>query len=449
MPPDRATPLNDRPLARGAYVLYWMQHAQRVRCNHALTYAIDHADDLRLPVVVCFGLTAHFPDANSRHYRFMLEGLRSVRERLAQRGMPLVVRMDEPPAVVESLAAKAAMVVTDVGYLRVERDWRRRVARAVDCRVVEVETDVVVPVAVAYPKEAYTAGVLRPHITKVMNRWLVEAPDRRPKRKGRGLELESLDISDTTPVLKRLGVDDSISAVIWLRAGEEQAEQHLRQFVETRLDRFGDLRNDPSQDYLSNLSPYLHFGQLSPIVAALAARAARSPGTAPFLEELIVRRELAMNFAYYNPHYDSFAGLPDWARHTLQAHARDKRSHRYSLRELDQAHTHDKYWNAAQREYLVRGKMHGYMRMYWGKKVLEWSPGPEEAFKRLLYMNNRYSLDGRDPNSYAGVAWCFGKHDRAWKERGVFGKVRYMSEEGLRRKYDMDGYVRRVEGMSG
>ncbi len=444
MPSDRTIALNDKPVRSGAYVLYWMQQAQRVRCNHALAFAVERADELRLPLLVCFVLTAHYPDANSRHYRFMLEGLQGVRVALMQRRMPMVIRMGEPPDVVASLAGEAAMVITDAGYLRVQRQWRRRLANAVQCRLVQVESDVVVPVAVAYSKEAYTAGVLRPHVTKAMDAFLVEAPDRAPRRMGRGLDVESLDIGDIPSVLKKLGVADDISPVTWLRAGEGEADTRLALFVEKKLDRFGDLRNDPSQDYLSNLSPYLHFGQLSPVVAARAARAARSAGTEAFLEELVVRRELAMNFTYYNPYYDSFACLPGWAADTLRKHARNKRPHRYTLEQLDRAETHDEYWNAAQREYLYRGKMHGYMRMYWGKKVLEWSPSPEEAFRRVLYLNNRYSLDGRDPNSYAGVAWCFGKHDRAWKERAVFGKVRYMSEEGLQRKYDMDGYVRRV-----
>jgi deoxyribodipyrimidine photo-lyase len=202
------------------------------------------------------------------------------------------------------------------------------------------------------------------------------------------------------------------------------------------------LRNDPTLDYLSHLSPYLHFGQISPLYIALKVIDTDSRGKEAFLEELIVRRELSMNFVFYNEKYDSFEAVPEWAKKTLKAHQKNKRQYTYSLEELETAQTHDAYWNAAQREMVGRGKMHGYMRMYWGKKIIEWSKTPEKAFQIALYLNNKYELDGRDPNGFTGVAWCFGKHDRPWGERPIFGNVRYMNDKGLKRKFDADRYVR-------
>jgi deoxyribodipyrimidine photo-lyase len=196
------------------------------------------------------------------------------------------------------------------------------------------------------------------------------------------------------------------------------------------------------------MSPYLHFGQISPLEIALRLQAAdgvEQENVEAYLEELIVRRELSMNFCYYNPEYDSLAGLPDWAKETLEAHADDRREYVYDQATLEAGQTHDPYWNAAQQEMALAGKMHGYMRMYWGKKILEWTPDPAEAFRIALELNNRYELDGRDPNGFTGVAWCFGKHDRAWAEREIYGKVRYMSAGGLERKFDIESYVRKVE----
>jgi len=227
-----------------------------------------------------------------------------------------------------------------------------------------------------------------------------------------------------------------------------EALRRIERFTKDSLKHYHSLRSDPGQQHQSRLSPYLHFGQISPLTIALRVKAARgAPAEAKeaFLEELIVRRELAFNFVYYEAQYDSYACLPDWARATLQAHRNDKRQYLYSREQLERAATHDPYWNAAMDEMRLTGLMHGYMRMYWGKKILEWSESPEQAFVTALYLNNRYFLDGRDPNSYAGVDWCFGKHDRPWPERQIFGKVRFMADSGLRRKFDMDAYLQRID----
>jgi deoxyribodipyrimidine photo-lyase len=225
------------------------------------------------------------------------------------------------------------------------------------------------------------------------------------------------------------------------------AQELLMGFIRENLDRYPAYRNDPVAGVLSCMSPYLHFGQISPLSIALNILETKSPSAGTYLEELIVRRELSMNFVHYNPLYDEFSGLPDWARKTLLSHSGDLREYTYRFSEFESARTHDPFWNAAQREMVLTGKMHGYMRMYWGKKILEWSETPEEAYRTALALNNRYELDGRDPNGYAGIAWCFGKHDRAWQERPVFGKIRYMNAAGLNRKFDAARYVARIEAL--
>ncbi|HPC94833.1 MAG TPA: deoxyribodipyrimidine photo-lyase [Sedimentisphaerales bacterium] len=443
--PDRIVPLNRCEVRDGQYVLYWMQAAQRAEYNHALEYAIDRANELKAPVLAAFGLTADFPEANARHYRFMLEGLQQVEKGLAGRGIRLVVRAETPPHCVARLAKKACLVVVDEGHLRVQRQWRAEVAEKITRPLIEVETNVIVPVETAAERENFSAGTFRPRIRRQLDTYLVPLRHRQVRFPSLGLSFESLDLRDIDKVIARLNLDRSVGPAPGLTGGSEQAKRRLDDFIGRKRDGYADQRNDPNLDGTSNLSPYLHFGQISPLQVALKVGQTPSPGNDAFLEELIVRRELSFNFVYYNHQYDSYECLPPWVRRTLDFHRRDRRQYVYSLEEFETAKTHDPYWNAAQKEMTLTGKMHGYMRMYWGKKILEWSKSPEEGFRIALHLNNRYELDGRDPNGYAGVAWCFGKHDRAWAERPVFGKVRYMNAAGLKRKFDPDAYVRKVE----
>jgi len=302
-----------------------------------------------------------------------------------------------------------------------------------------------VPIEEASPKEEYAAATLRPKINRLLERFLVPLREDLPKKNSLVLGLEGMDLSDLDDVLARLRIDRSVPPAGGLRGGASQAKARLDSFIQKDLDSYGERRSDPSLERSSGMSPYLHFGQISPLHIALEAKKAVGAGADTFLEELIVRRELSMNFVYRNPDYDSLQGLPHWALTTLREHALDKREYVYSLRELEEGRTHDPYWNAAQKEMVSTGRMHNYMRMYWGKKIIEWSASPEQAYAAAIHLNNRHELDGRDPNGYTGVLWCFGKHDRAWKERPVLGKLRYMSAEGLRRKFDMDTYIRRCE----
>jgi deoxyribodipyrimidine photo-lyase len=447
--PHRVAELNEQPERRRRYVLYWMQAAQRAENNPALEFAVRRANELDRPVVVGFGLTDDYPGANARHYRFMLEGLAETQAALAERGIPLVVRRGAPPEVALELAAEASLVVADRGYLRHQRRWRDRVADEADCAVVRVEGEVVVPAEDASDKEEYAARTLRPKIHQRLDEFLRKRQREKLKKHASGRQWKDFDVSDPSAALRKLGVDRSVAPVDAHCGGASEARKRLRTFVRNKLDDYDDARNDPNRDGTSGLSPYLHFGQIAPVEVALAVARRDSPGRDAFLEELIVRRELAINFVLNNPRYDELAALPDWAAATLNKHARDPREYTYSPEELESADTHDPYWNAAQREMVLTGKMHGYMRMYWGKKILQWSASPADAHAAALALNDKYELDGRDPSGFANVLWCFGKHDRPWAERDVFGTVRYMNANGLQRKFDANAYVAKIAALAG
>lgn len=448
IPKTRIASLNNRGTRKGDWVLYWMQQSQRPHDNPALEIAIQEANRLDLPVLVAFGLTDAYPEANLRHYRFMVEGLAETATALEKRRIRMVVQKGDPPKVARRLAGRAALVVCDVGYTRHQIAWRETLAGAVDCRIVSVEGDVVVPVAVVSEKAEYAARTIRPKIHKHWDDYLVPCPRYRPKRTSLDLDVDGLDLSDPDRVLADLDIDRSVPAVPRLfKGGPVEAKRRLKRFIANRLHRYEGNRNQPQTDDISHMSPYLHFGQISPVYLALAIRdSGRGSGAdrAVYLEELIVRRELAVNFVRYTPNYDRYDCLPAWARKTLAEHAGDRRETVYDRERLEAADTHDSYWNAAMTEMRDTGFMHNYMRMYWGKKVLEWSETPEAGFDTALAINNKYFIDGRDPNSYAGVGWVFGLHDRAWFERDIFGKVRYMAASGLERKCDINAYVDKV-----
>jgi deoxyribodipyrimidine photo-lyase len=446
--PERIKKLNQRPIQNRKFVLYWMQASQRVEYNHALEFAIQQANALKKPVVVYFGITSQFPEANLRHYQFMLEGLREVQQELAARGIKMIARLESPEQGVLRFAPNADLVVVDRGYLKIQRAWRQFVADRIDCPLIQVETDAIVPIEIASDKENYSAGTLRPRIQRQLARFLVPLAETIPLVSGALPDFDSIEFSNLPGILAQLQLDGTVPPVPDFRGGPTAAKTRLELFLNEKLEHYPTLRNDPTQDFQSHLSPFLHFGQISPLLVALKTLAANRPGTDEFLEELIVRRELSLNFVYYNANYDSIKCLPNWARQTLLEHSHESREYLYLPTQLERGETHDPYWNAAQQEMVHTGKMHGYLRMYWGKKILEWSATPETAFEIALNLNNKFELDGRDPNGFAGVAWCFGKHDRAWTERPVFGKIRYMNANGLKRKFDADAYVRKIRLIS-
>ncbi len=442
---ERIKALNKKSIRSGIYVLYWMQASQRTEYNHALEYAISKANELNRPLLVFFGITDSYPEANERHYYFMMEGLKEIQTSLEARGIKLVIWHESPEIGVVELSRNASLVVADRGYLKIQKKWRNYVAEHIDCPLVQVESDVVVPVEEASPKEEYSAATIRPKIKRKLDYFLVPLEENHPKTDSLDLDFDSFGIEDTEKAISRLDIDHSVGRVDDFHGGTREAKRHLVDFLKNRIDGYSELRNDPSLNYTSDMSSYLHFGQISPLYIALEVLETDSPGKDDYLEELIVRRELSMNFVFYSGAYDSFDGLPEWAKKTLREHEGDPREFVYTLEELENTKTYDPYWNAAQKEMVLRGKMHGYMRMYWGKKILEWSRTPRDAYEIALHLNNKYELDGRDPNGFTGVAWCFGKHDHPWTERQVFGKIRYMNANGLRRKFDIDRYVEKVE----
>jgi deoxyribodipyrimidine photo-lyase len=444
---ERICKLNDLPVKEGDYVLYWMQASPRSQCNHALEYSIKKANHFKKPLLVYFGLTNDFPEANERHYSFLLQGLKNTQVSLENRGINMVIQLVTPPKGAIELSENATMVIVDRGYLKIQREWIKKVMNELKCSLIQVETNVIVPVETASLKEEYSAATIRRKINKRLKDFLVPLKTEKHQKSSFELDIDSVPLDNFNSLMLSMGVDSNVKPIDQFKGGTKNALILLDEFLKNKIDKFEE-RNDPTADYLSHMSPYLHFGQISPLQIALKVSKVNSLGKAAYLEELIIRRELAMNFVFYNSKYDQLTCLPEWAQKTLMEHSKDKREYLYSFSEFENAETHDPYWNAAQNEMVLTGKMHGYMRMYWGKKILEWTNGPEEAYKIALTLNNKYELDGRDPNGFTGVAWCFGKHDRAWKEREIFGKVRYMNANGLRRKFKIDLYVDAVESMN-
>jgi deoxyribodipyrimidine photo-lyase len=446
---ERIIKLNSYNLKERKYIIYWMQSSHRTQYNLALDYAIFMRQKLDKPVIVYFGIT-NFLEANQRHYKFMFEGLQEVKESLENQGIKIIFQQISPEKGIVELSKKACLIVVDRGYLRTNRKWYNLAAQKVKCPLFQVEDNVIVPVELASNKEEYSAATFRPKINMKTSFFLRELKLNKPVKNSVNYKIHSLNINKTKQITDSLNFPSNVSPTNYFYGGTKQAIKKLELFLNKKLYNYPISRNDPTSDSLSNLSPYLHFGQISPIQIAHKVISSNNPEEAKrvFLEELIVRRELAINYVFYNKNYDSFAGLPNWTRKSLLEHKNDSRQYIYSLKEFEQAKTHDPYWNAAQNQMRFTGKMHGYMRMYWGKKIIEWTKSPQIAFEIALKLNNTYELDGRDPNGYTGVAWCFGKHDRPWKERAIFGKIRYMNDKGLRRKFDADKYVKIIKNLN-
>jgi deoxyribodipyrimidine photo-lyase len=363
---ERIKALNSQGPKQGRYVLYWMQSSVRTEYNHALEYSVERANALDLPLLVFFGLTDRYPNANLRHYRFILEGLKEAKGSLEDRGIRMIVQHVSPDLGAIALSGGAAMTVVDRGYTRELKVWRRKVSERVDCPLIQVESNVVVPVEAASMKE-YSAATIRPKITKKLPEYLAPLREREIQNQSVDFDAGDFDISNTGEVLDTLEIDRSVGRAEMFQGGTSSAKRRLDEFIDERLGAYAEFKNDPTKDVVSNLSPYLHFGHISPLHVALEVDGVDSPGKESFLEELIVRRELAVNFVNYNEDYYRFECLPDWCRKTLNEHASDPREYTYSLAEFERAETHDPYWNAAQTEMVETGKMHGYMRMYWGK----------------------------------------------------------------------------------
>jgi deoxyribodipyrimidine photo-lyase len=426
-------------------VVYWMSRDQRVKDNWALLFAQELALDLKQPLAVVFCLTPQFLNATWRQYSFMLTGLRDVENDLLARNISFFMLRGsaerEIPRFLEG--HKCGALVIDFDPLRIKRDWKETIAKRISMSLFEVDARNIVPCWEASSKQEYAARTLRPKIHRLLDEFLETFPalENHPFAWQKKMARVDWDKAE-----KSVQADHAVPEVDWLMPGEKAAAEKLKHFLSKKLTSYPERRNDPTKGAVSNLSPYLHFGQISAQRVALEVfrRRASSETKDAFLEELIVRRELSDNFCFYNTEYDRFAGFPDWAQKTLNEHRGDERDHIYSFEQFDMARTHDELWNAAQVEMVRTGKMHGYMRMYWAKKILEWTPSPEEALEIAIMLNDRYELDGRDTNGYVGIAWSIGGvHDRAWKERPIFGKIRYMSYNGCKSKFDVKAYIRK------
>ncbi len=450
--PTRIKTLRDLPSTKEAtYVLYWTGLSQRTRFNHALEYAVGEANRLGLPVLVCYGIAEGIPEANARHWAFLLEGLAEVEPALRERGIAFVARRQPPVETALLYAADAALVVCDRAYQKPVRRFYADFAERAPCRVVQVEGEVDVPVETASPKHEYAARTLRIKLRKLVPQYLAPLDEQPVAHRADHLVFEStLDLSDVPRLVATLRTDQSVQPVRRFKGGAAQAEASLNHYLDARFRNYATVRGRPEAGAASHMSPYLHYGQISPVALALRVQAATTgdeDDKAAYLEELIVRRELAMNHIFYEPNYDSYEAAPDWARKTLDAHRGDLRPYLYTPEQFEHGETHDRYWNAAMMEMRETGYMHNHMRMYWGKKILEWSASPEEAFETALQLNNKFFIDGRDANSFTNVTWLFGLHDRPWGPRPVYGNVRSLGAATLK-KFDADGYVREVERLA-
>lgn len=433
----RVHKLNEEPIRDGA-VIYWMSREQRMEDNWALLYAQELARDRQLTVV--FNLVPEFSEATLRQYSFMLEGLKELQSKMEDKNIPLYILSGKPQEEISCFVDEkdGGILVTDFDPLKIKRQWIKGVKDKVNVAFYEVDAHNIVPCRRASQKQEYAAYTIRPKINKLLPEFLVDFPE---VKKQEPIEIPSIDWNS---LYDQLTIDRSVTKVDWIKPGVEAARDRMKGFIQKDIEKYPQHSNDPNKSALSNLSPYLHFGQISAQRIALEVNKADVSEDAKeeYLEQLIVRRELSDNYCFYNENYDSVEGAPDWAKKTIREHRDDPREYTYSREEFENAQTHDPLWNAAQKEMVERGKMHGYMRMYWAKKILEWTDKVEKAFDIALYLNDKYELDGRDPNGYVGVAWAIGGvHDRAWKEREIFGKIRYMSYNGCKRKFDIDKYI--------
>ena len=424
-------------------VIYWMQRDQRVNDNWALIFAFEKAKELNQPLVVAFSLVPKFLDATIRQYGFMLKGLEEVEKSLEKLNIPFFLSLGNPGNEIVKLSKKlnASVIVSDFNPLKISRLWKKEAINKINIPFFTVDAHNIVPVWEASSKQEYGAYTIRPKIKNLLDEFLDEFPALN-KQSNHDFTVEKVNWNLARNSLK---VNFKVKEVDWLIPGEFGAMETLEKFFAKKLKDYNEKRNDPNEDALSNLSPYLHFGQISAQRISLEAKKLEGSfqeSISSFLEELIIRRELSDNYCFYNNNYDSFEGFPEWAKKTLNEHRSDSREYLYTLNQFENAETHDKLWNAAQMQMVNYGKMHGYMRMYWAKKILEWTETPEQAFEFALYLNDKYELDGRDPNGYVGVAWSVGGvHDRAWTERPVFGKIRFMNYNGCKRKFNVNNYI--------
>ena len=430
-------------------VLYWMSREQRSEDHWPLLAAAEAAALLKRPLVCAFCFSRSFCGAQKRHYTFLVQGLKETESEMLKQNVKMLFLFGDPGQAIASLAEslQAALLVLDFDPLPEKRAWKAALLQRIRTPLYETDGHNIIPAWIASPKTEYSAATFRKKVQPLLPSFLEEFPP-----------FPSLPLWERHTIEHRHTLEEAVSnvqagnagpTIEWIAPGASKARESLRKFLSEKLSGYDTRRNDPTLSGVSGLSPWLHFGQLSPQRVALEAmKEPPSPGQDAFLEELLVRRELADNFCLYEPKAGTYDGLPEWGRKTLALHKNDSRPSLYSLTSLERGETADLLWNAAQREMVARGKMHGWLRMYWAKKILEWTETPEEAFERALLFNDRYELDGRDPNGIAGVSWAIGGlHDRPWANRQVFGMIRYMNDRGAARKFKVNRYIEEAESL--
>lgn len=430
-------------------VIYWMSRDQRAQDNWALLYAQEIASSANEALGVVFCLVPEFQGAGIRQYGFMLRGLQETEHDLRKKQIPLFLLEGTPDVVLPDFVQERGIsaLVTDFDPLRIKNKWKKMVAKRISIPFVEVDAHNIIPCWHASPKQEFAAYTFRPKVRRMLDEFLEPFP---PLKKQSILWKTKPPLIDWEDARKSLKANKDVKEIDWLKPGSEAGTKVLNHFIKNKFSDYDVGRNDPNRDAQSHLSPYLHFGQISAHKVALDVLKAvdQDQNRDAFLEELIVRRELADNYCYYNQNYDHFQGFPDWAKKTLDAHRKDKRTYLCTEEQFEQGKTHDPLWNAAQIQMAKTGKMHGYLRMYWAKKLLEWTETPELAQKIAIGLNDKYELDGRDPNGYTGIAWSIGGvHDRAWFNRPIFGKIRFMSAKGAQSKFDVKAYISKAESL--
>jgi deoxyribodipyrimidine photo-lyase len=441
------------PASNGRCVVYWMQRAQRSHDNPALDVAVQAANILKLPCVIFFAPVPFYPHANLRHYAFLQQGIGDTAEGAEKRGIGFVLRRFPQHSLIKFCdEVQAALVVGDENPLRETREWRESAAKKLKVPLWTVDADVIVPTKLL-GKEQYAARIIRPRLKAHFKEFLVPGANTKAQvnwEAPRGLE--KLDWREIEDITEGWDLDRSVKPVDSFRGGTKEALRLLQEFVTHKLTHYPVKHNHAHEDGTTRLSPYLHFGHIGPHSVAFAVEKAKAPQAAKddFLDQLITWRELSINMVHFNPVYDSMECGENWAHKTLAEHAKDPRPILYTPAQLERGETYDDLWNAAQFQMVYAGWMHNYLRMYWAKKILEWMKTPQLAYKTAVYLNDKYFLDGRDPNGYAGIAWCMvGKFDRPWFPRPIFGTVRYMARSGAEKKFNTKRYIAEMYALAG
>lgn len=466
------------PNEQGDYVLYWMQSNRRFQYNFALEYAIDWANKLGKSLLIYEGLSCNYPWASDRFHHFIMEGMKENLNYAEKKDINYYSYLEDEPGagngLLYSLAQNACTVISDEFPVFIIRKHNEKVGSKLEVPYITVDSNGIIPLGLT-EKAPYNAYFFR----KIMQRNFLECFTNPPKKNplddlgnGKLIELSSnflgkypsaeRYLNDIESFIRSLPINHDIKKID-LQGTRKAALGKLGQFVQYGLPEYDDKRNDPDENKTSGLSPWLHYGKISEyeIVETVFEYQPDEwsldditfnkgstggffngdPNVDSFLDEVITWREVGFHFAHHEPDYDQYDSLPDWALKTLEEHKDDPREHIYKLEEFAQSRTHDEIWNAAQAQLREEGIIHNYLRMLWGKKVLEWTPNPETALAYLIELNNRYAIDGRDPNSYSGIFWIFGRFDRAWQERPIYGKTRYMTSESTRRKVKLKQYL--------